>query len=84
MFRFALLGGALSAIVAGTILSAPAEASPVCVWGTFTHPVPRTIPPTCVPYPLETICSTSRPSFAPVLAGELVACVPNPLVLPRN
>lgn len=84
MLRYALLGGALSAIVAGTLISAPAEASPVCVWGTFTHPVPRTIPPTCVPYPLETICVTYRPAQPPVIAGELVACVPNPQALPRT
>lgn len=84
MLRYVLLGGALSAIVAGTLVSAPAEASPVCVWGTFTHPVPRTIPPTCVPYPLETVCSTTRSDVAPIVKGELTVCVPNPQALPST
>lgn len=84
MFRHVLLGGALSAIVAGTFFpAAPAQASPICVEGSFSAPMPRTIPRTCRnEYPLETMCSTQNFNFGAVLNGYLILCLPSPEVMP--
>lgn len=82
MLRYALLGAALSAIVGGLVLTAPAEASPVCVEASSSHPVPRTVPPTCVPYPLATVCVTQTVDAGSLAYGWVKVCVPNPQALP--
>ena len=81
MLRTLLLGTALSALAGSVFLSTPAEATPICVEGQFTQP-PRTIPPICLPYPLETACVTQNVHLSPVLEGWVKVCLPSPLINP--
>lgn len=81
MLRHVLIGGALTAIITGGVLSTPAQASPICVWADFDKP-PLSIPPTCIAYPLETTCLNQHIGMPPLLDGDVHACVPSILGQP--
>ena len=83
MLRYAVLGAALSGILGGLILTAgPAQGSPICVSGGIEQPIDQDIRPTCISYPLGTLCVAPTADMDPLFYGYVNACLPAPLANP--